>query len=155
MAEGKTVEAAAAAAGMSARSAHTWKAGTLPSQAKQPRHWRTREDAFATVWDAEVALANTGALRALEAVPATSFIHRYADDTQTPIRSATTRGVSLPSKRSSAHPTHSNICANGLPNFWSSNRSATRELAERRASLARTEQRIAALIRFLADGRPR
>ena len=54
MAEGKTVEAAAAAAGMSARSAHTWKAGTLPSQAKQPRHWRTREDAFATVWDAEV-----------------------------------------------------------------------------------------------------
>jgi len=39
---------------MSARSAHTWKAGTLPTQAKQPRHWRTREDAFATVWDAEV-----------------------------------------------------------------------------------------------------
>ncbi len=54
MTEGKTVEAAAAAAGMSARSAHTWKAGALPSQAKQPRHWRTREDAFATVWDAEV-----------------------------------------------------------------------------------------------------
>jgi hypothetical protein len=54
MTEGKTVEAAAAAAGMSARSAHTWKAGTLPSQTKQPRHWRTREDAFATVWDAEV-----------------------------------------------------------------------------------------------------
>jgi hypothetical protein len=54
MTEGKTVEAAAAAAGMSARSAHTWKAGALPSQAKQPRHWRTREDAFATVWEAEV-----------------------------------------------------------------------------------------------------
>ena len=54
MTEGKTVEAAAAAAGMSARSAHNWKAGTLPSQAKQPRHWRTREDAFAIVWDAEV-----------------------------------------------------------------------------------------------------
>jgi len=33
-----------------------------------------------------------------------------------------------------------------------SNRDATRELSERRASLARTEQRIAALIRFLADG---
>jgi site-specific DNA recombinase len=33
-----------------------------------------------------------------------------------------------------------------------SNRDATRELAERRASLARTEQRIAALIRFVADG---
>jgi hypothetical protein len=54
MAEGKTVEAAAAAAGMSARSAHTWKAGALPSQAKRPRHWRTREDVFAEVWDTEV-----------------------------------------------------------------------------------------------------
>lgn len=50
MAEGKTVEAAAAAAGMSARSAHKWKAGPLPSQAKKPRHWRTREDVFADVW---------------------------------------------------------------------------------------------------------
>ena len=54
MAEGKTVEAAAAAAGMSARSAHTWKAGPLPSQAKRPRHWRTREDAFAGVWESDV-----------------------------------------------------------------------------------------------------
>ena len=33
-----------------------------------------------------------------------------------------------------------------------SNRDATRDLGERRGSLARTEQRIAALIRFLADG---
>jgi len=33
-----------------------------------------------------------------------------------------------------------------------SNRDASRELAEKRASLARTEQRIAALIRFIADG---
>ncbi|HET7538310.1 MAG TPA: hypothetical protein VFK05_00510, partial [Polyangiaceae bacterium] len=33
-----------------------------------------------------------------------------------------------------------------------SNRDATRELADRRASLARTEQRIAHLIRFIADG---
>jgi len=33
-----------------------------------------------------------------------------------------------------------------------SNRKATRDLGERRASLARTEQRIAALIRLLADG---
>ena len=54
MAEGKTVEAAAAAAGMSARSAHTWKAGPLPSQAKKPRHWRTREDVFAGVWESDV-----------------------------------------------------------------------------------------------------
>jgi hypothetical protein len=54
MAEGKTVEAAAAAAGMSARSAHTWKAGPLPSQAGKPRHWRTREDVFAGVWESQV-----------------------------------------------------------------------------------------------------
>jgi hypothetical protein len=54
MAQGKTVEAAAAAAGMSARSAHTWKAGALPSQTKRQRHWRTRVDVFADVWDAEV-----------------------------------------------------------------------------------------------------
>jgi len=54
MAEGKTVEAAAAAAGMSARSAHNWKAGSLPSQAKKPRHWRTREDVFAGVWESQV-----------------------------------------------------------------------------------------------------
>jgi site-specific DNA recombinase len=33
-----------------------------------------------------------------------------------------------------------------------SNRDASRELADKRASLARTEQRIAALIRFIADG---
>ena len=54
MAEGKTVEAAAAAAGMSARSAHTWKSGGLPSQAKKSRHWRTREDVFAGVWESDV-----------------------------------------------------------------------------------------------------
>ncbi len=54
MTEGKTVEAAAAAAGMSARSAHSWKTGALPSQAKQARHWRTREDVFAGVWESDV-----------------------------------------------------------------------------------------------------
>src|SRR4051812_16281848 len=54
LAENKSIEAAAAAADMSARSAHTWKAGPLPSQAKRPRHWRTREDVFADIWDSEV-----------------------------------------------------------------------------------------------------
>jgi len=54
LAENKTIEAAAAAAGMSARSTHTWKSGALPSQAKRPRHWRTRADVFAGVWEAEV-----------------------------------------------------------------------------------------------------
>jgi transposase InsO family protein len=54
MTQGKTIEAAAAVADMSARSAHNWKTGPLPSQTKQPRHWRTRPDAFEGIWDAEV-----------------------------------------------------------------------------------------------------
>jgi transposase len=48
--EKKTQEAAAASAGMSPRSARTWKDGALPSEAKEPRSWRTRPDPFATVW---------------------------------------------------------------------------------------------------------
>ena len=48
--EGKTIEAAAAAAGMSERTARTWLKGPLPSETKQPRHWRTRDDPFAEVW---------------------------------------------------------------------------------------------------------
>jgi hypothetical protein len=54
MAEGKTIEAAAAAADMSARSAHNWKTGPLPSQTKRQRSWRTRKDAFEDVWDTEI-----------------------------------------------------------------------------------------------------
>lgn len=54
MAEGKTIEAAAAVADMSARSAHNWKAGPLPSQAKKSRHWRTRLDPFGGVWEADI-----------------------------------------------------------------------------------------------------
>lgn len=54
MAEGNTIEAAAAAAGMSPRSAHNWKTGALPSQNKRERHWRTRPDAFKEVWKTEV-----------------------------------------------------------------------------------------------------
>lgn len=77
LAENKTIEAAAAAAGMSARSAHTWKAGPLPSQAKQPRHWRTREDAFAGVWDTEVVpLLERDAEGALEATTIIEELHR-------------------------------------------------------------------------------
>ena len=51
---GKTLTAAAAAAGMSARTARRWQAGTLPSAAKAPRQWRTREDPIAGVWASEV-----------------------------------------------------------------------------------------------------
>lgn len=54
MTEGNTIEAAAAAAGMSPRSAHNWKAGALPSQTQRERHWRTRPDAFKEVWQSEV-----------------------------------------------------------------------------------------------------
>lgn len=52
--EGKTQQAAAAAAGMSERTARTWQSGPLPSQSKAPRTWRTRPDPFAEVWDADV-----------------------------------------------------------------------------------------------------
>jgi DNA-binding XRE family transcriptional regulator len=44
--EGKTQEAAAAAAGMSERAARKWERGPLPDEARQPRHWRTRPDPF-------------------------------------------------------------------------------------------------------------
>jgi hypothetical protein len=54
MKDGKTVAMAAAAAGISERSAYTWKAGPLPSETKQQRTWRTRPDPFAEVWDSEV-----------------------------------------------------------------------------------------------------
>ena len=51
---GKTLAAAAAAAGMSERTARHWQSGALPSTAKAPRTWRTREDPFAGVWESEV-----------------------------------------------------------------------------------------------------
>jgi hypothetical protein len=52
--KGQSKEAAAAAAGMSTRTARRWQTGLLPSQAKEPRAWRTRGDPFADVWDSEV-----------------------------------------------------------------------------------------------------
>jgi hypothetical protein len=48
--KGKTQVAAAAAAGMCERSARAWKDGLLPSEARQPRTWRTRPDPFGSVW---------------------------------------------------------------------------------------------------------
>ena len=54
LSEGKTKEAAAAAAGMSVRSAQKWGQGPLPSQTKRLRTWRTRLDPFADVWDPEI-----------------------------------------------------------------------------------------------------
>ena len=52
--EGKTQETAAAAAGMSVRTARHWEHGALPSATKPPRSWRTRRDPFAEVWDSEI-----------------------------------------------------------------------------------------------------
>ena len=51
---GKTLAAAAAAAGMSERTARRWQSGGLPSTAKAPRTCRTRENPFADVWQSEV-----------------------------------------------------------------------------------------------------
>jgi hypothetical protein len=52
--EGKTQQAAAAAAGMTVRTARTWQAGALPSATKRPRHWRTRADPFCEAWERDV-----------------------------------------------------------------------------------------------------
>ncbi len=52
--EGKSQEAAAAASGMSERTARKWERGALPSETKQPRRWRTRSDPFAGVWASEI-----------------------------------------------------------------------------------------------------
>ena len=51
---GKTMAAAAAAAGMSERTARTWQSGPLPSQVARERTWRTRPDPFAEVWTSEI-----------------------------------------------------------------------------------------------------
>jgi hypothetical protein len=52
--DGKIQEAAAAAAGMSVRSARKWEQGPLPSEAHKPRWWRTRPDPYAEVWEQDV-----------------------------------------------------------------------------------------------------
>lgn len=67
--DGKTLEAAAAAAGMCERTARRWQAGPLSSVTKAPRTWRTREDPFADIWATEVeprlAADELGRLQAL------------------------------------------------------------------------------------------
>ena len=52
--DGKTVGAAAAAAGMCERTARRWQAGPWPSASQTPRAWRTRLDPFADIWASEV-----------------------------------------------------------------------------------------------------
>jgi len=52
--DGKSQEAAAAASGMSVRTARKWASGVFPSASKRERSWRTRSDPFEGVWDEEV-----------------------------------------------------------------------------------------------------
>jgi hypothetical protein len=54
MMEGKTQEAAGAAAGVSRRTAQRWEGGTLPSERSRVRTWRTRADPFVVVWQGEL-----------------------------------------------------------------------------------------------------
>jgi hypothetical protein len=66
--DGKGQKAAAAAAGMSERSARTWQEGALPSATRSARDWRTRRDPFGGVWEAElVPLLKTDDKRVLQA----------------------------------------------------------------------------------------
>jgi len=51
---GNTQSAAAAAAGMSLRTAREWDSGPAPSATKLGRDWRTRLDPFAEVWSTEI-----------------------------------------------------------------------------------------------------
>jgi len=51
---GETIEAAAAAASMSERTARTWASGPVPSETKRDRVWRTRPDPFSEVWESDV-----------------------------------------------------------------------------------------------------
>ena len=50
----KTQESAAAASGMSVRTARRWQRGPLPSEKDSQRTWRTRTDPFAEVWSEEI-----------------------------------------------------------------------------------------------------
>ena len=53
--EGKTQQAAAAAAATSERSVRRWQRGALPSDKRRDvRNWRTRPDPFADVWESDV-----------------------------------------------------------------------------------------------------
>ena len=54
MADGKTQEAAAASVDICVRTARNWQSGLLPSEAKEARTWRTREDPFKGVWESDI-----------------------------------------------------------------------------------------------------
>lgn len=79
--EGKTQEAAAAAAGMSVRTARDWQTGPLPSAAKEERWWRTRADPFAEVWEPIVVpLLKADTKRALQAKTVLTVLNEKRPD---------------------------------------------------------------------------
>ena len=85
MAEGKTIASAAAAAGMSERSAYAWKQGPLPGETREPRGWRTRPDPFSTVWEPVIVpllAADTGGV--LEATTVIDELRRRHGDAYGP-----------------------------------------------------------------------
>lgn len=66
--QGMEQEAAAAAAGMSVRTARQWQDGPMPSETKKPRDWRTRQDPFEEMWESDVVpLLEADTKRKLEA----------------------------------------------------------------------------------------
>lgn len=52
--DGKSQATAAAMAGMGERTARRWSSGPLPSEVAGDRHWRTREDPLAGIWEETV-----------------------------------------------------------------------------------------------------
>lgn len=75
--EGKTQEAAAAAAGMSVRTAREWERGALPSESKSPRSWRTRPDPFEGVWESELVPL---LVRDVERVLQATTLHEWLEE---------------------------------------------------------------------------
>jgi len=79
--KGKTQEAAAAAAGMSVRTARKWDTGPLPSHTKKERDWRTRADPFTAVWETEIVpLLSADDRGDLQATTIIAELHRRFPD---------------------------------------------------------------------------
>jgi hypothetical protein len=67
--EGKTQEAAAAAAGVSVRSARNWQTGPYPSKARRPHDWRTRR--------VQKKLTGLTAINIVDSPPEASLLARH------------------------------------------------------------------------------
>ena len=77
---GRTLVAAAPAAGMSERAAgRRQQHGALPSTANALRWWRKRDDPFAAVWESEVILQTSGPSRQNSRIYGLEFTARIVD----------------------------------------------------------------------------